>query len=240
MQKVESGMGFPDWHTAMYSLWLQRPLWIYCPGHTGVCGNERTNRLACTENMTSGLQLGRAEVLRGLRNILNMDRPEHHRGVEKGSGQYLCSTRQSLALFQGQPRGDCWETGRSPHGPFWAQWCYLELKLTLELNWKWRDKLLTQDECVSWYTMLTVDVCCICSFILIADLLWVENLLHPEHGHHYTDAIIITTIDNTVTIIHDFFSFFVGRLGVCFLWFEEVFLPQTKCDSGDAQIKYLG
>ena len=26
----------------------------------------------------AGLQLGRAEVLRGLRNFLNMDGPEHH------------------------------------------------------------------------------------------------------------------------------------------------------------------
>ena len=41
----------------------------------------------------SGLQLGRAEVFRGLRNFLTMDRSEHHsidqlkeRGVEKGSG----------------------------------------------------------------------------------------------------------------------------------------------------------
>ena len=49
-------------------------------------------RLANTADITSGLQLGRAEVLRGLRNFLNMDRPEHHsidhlkeRGLEKGS-----------------------------------------------------------------------------------------------------------------------------------------------------------
>ena len=42
-----------------------------------------------TADITSGLQLGRAEVLRGLRNFLNMDRQEHHdsdrlkeRGVE--------------------------------------------------------------------------------------------------------------------------------------------------------------
>ena len=69
--KLESGMGCPDWHTAMHSLWLQRLLWIYCPGHAGVCGNERAERLASTADMTSGLQLGRAEVLRGLRNFLN-------------------------------------------------------------------------------------------------------------------------------------------------------------------------
>ena len=34
----ESGMGCPDWHTAMHSLRLQRLLWIYCPGNTVVCG----------------------------------------------------------------------------------------------------------------------------------------------------------------------------------------------------------
>ena len=62
----------------------------------------------------SGLQLGRAEVLRGLRNFLNRDRPEHdsidrlkERGVEKGNippskvRNNLCSTRQMLALFRG-------------------------------------------------------------------------------------------------------------------------------------------
>ena len=65
LQKVESGMGCLDWHTAMHSLRQQRLLWIYCPGHAGVSGNERADRLASTAAITSGLQLGRAEVLRG-------------------------------------------------------------------------------------------------------------------------------------------------------------------------------
>ena len=78
LQKVESEMGCPNWRTAMHSLRLQRLLWIYYPGHAGVSGNERADRLASTADITSGLQLGRAEVLRGLRNFLNMDRPEHH------------------------------------------------------------------------------------------------------------------------------------------------------------------
>ena len=64
-------MGCPDWHTAMHSLRLQRLLWIYCPGQAGVSGNERADRLASTADITSGLQLGRAEVLRSLRNFLN-------------------------------------------------------------------------------------------------------------------------------------------------------------------------
>ena len=101
LQKVESGMGCPDWHTAMHSLRLQRILSIYCPGHSGVSGNKRADRLASTADIMSGLQLGRAEVLRGLRNFLNKDRPEHHsidhlkeRGVEKGRGRH--STLQDL------------------------------------------------------------------------------------------------------------------------------------------------
>ena len=53
---------------------------IYCPGHSRVTvsGNERADRLASIADITSGLQLGRAEVLRGLRNFLNTARPEHH------------------------------------------------------------------------------------------------------------------------------------------------------------------
>ena len=86
-------MSCPDRQEAMHSLRLHSLLWVYCPGHTGVGGNERADRLASTADITSDLQLGMAEVLRGLRNFLNMDRPEHHsnnrtkeRGAEKGSG----------------------------------------------------------------------------------------------------------------------------------------------------------
>ena len=106
LQKVESGMGCPDWHTAMHSLRLQRLLWFYCPGHAGVSGNERADRLASTADITSGLQLGRAEVLRGLRNFLSADKPEHQsidrlkeRGVEKGSGQHSTLQGRERSVF---------------------------------------------------------------------------------------------------------------------------------------------
>ena len=92
----------------MHSLRSQRLLWIYCPGHARVSGNEWADRLAGTADITSGLQLGRAEVLRGLRNFLNMDRPEHHnidhpkeRGVEKESGRYSTFRgREQSVLYQ--------------------------------------------------------------------------------------------------------------------------------------------
>ena len=103
LQKVESGMGCPDSHTAMHS--LQRLLWIYCPGHAGVSGNERADRLASTADITSGLQLGRAEVLRGYRNFLSIDRPEHHstdrlkERVEKGSGRHFTLQDRERSVF---------------------------------------------------------------------------------------------------------------------------------------------
>ena len=42
LQKIKSGMGFPDWHTALQCLQMQRLLWICCPGQAGVSGNKRT------------------------------------------------------------------------------------------------------------------------------------------------------------------------------------------------------
>ena len=93
-------------YTAMHSLRLQRLLWIYCPGHPGVSGNERAGRLASTADITSGLQLGRAEVIRDLRNFLNTDRPMHHstdrlkeRGVEKGSGRHSTLQGRERSVF---------------------------------------------------------------------------------------------------------------------------------------------
>ena len=92
---------------AMHSLRIQSLQWIYCPGHAGVSGNERPDRLASTADMTYGLQLGRAEVLRGLRNFLNMDRPEHHntdrlkeRRVDKGSGRHSIRQGRERSVFK--------------------------------------------------------------------------------------------------------------------------------------------
>ena len=106
LQKVKSGMSCPDWHKAMHSLRLQRLSWIYCPGHTGVSGNEQADRLASTADITSGLQLGRTEVLRGLRNFLNTDRPEHHsinrlkeRRVERRSGRHSALQSREQTVF---------------------------------------------------------------------------------------------------------------------------------------------
>ena len=57
-------------------------------------GDPDPDRLASTANITTGVQLHKAEVLSGLRNCLDKDRPNHYsisrlerRGVEKASGR---------------------------------------------------------------------------------------------------------------------------------------------------------
>ena len=76
----------------MVDIHLQKLLWVYCPGHAGVKGNDRADRLAGKATLTSGLFLGRSEVLRSLRHYLRAQSQGHHtiarleeRGTERGS-----------------------------------------------------------------------------------------------------------------------------------------------------------
>ena len=94
LQQVKSGMGSPDWNVSMVNIHLQKLLWVYCPGHAGVKGNDRTDRLVGKATLTSGLLLGRSEVLSSLRHYLRAQSQGHHtinrleeRGVERGSAR---------------------------------------------------------------------------------------------------------------------------------------------------------
>ena len=82
---------------------------VYCDGFLPITiAREqllRADRLSSTAD-TSRLQLGRAEVLRGFGNFLNMDRPDHHstdrlkeRGVEKGSGRHSTLQGRERSVF---------------------------------------------------------------------------------------------------------------------------------------------
>ena len=85
----------------------KRLMWICYPGHAGVSGNERADRLASTADITSSLHLGRAEVFGGWRNFLNMNRPEHHsidhqneRGWRKEAADIPPSKGRERAVFR--------------------------------------------------------------------------------------------------------------------------------------------
>ena len=96
---------------------LRKLLWVYYPGHSGVKGNDRTDRLAGKATLISGLLLGRSEVLRSLRDYLWAQSQEHHTvdrleeiGVERGNASHLLymdergpsSVRRTLEHFQRQ------------------------------------------------------------------------------------------------------------------------------------------
>ena len=60
---VKSGMGSPDWNMSTVDIHLPKRLLVYCPGHAGLKGNDRADRLAGKAALTSGLLLGKSEVL---------------------------------------------------------------------------------------------------------------------------------------------------------------------------------
>ena len=62
LPKISQGM----W--SMVDSHLRKLLWVYCPGHARVKGNDRADRLVGKATLTRGLLLGRSEVLRSLRH----------------------------------------------------------------------------------------------------------------------------------------------------------------------------
>ena len=92
LQKMKSGMGSPYWNVSTVDIHLRKLLWVYCPGHAGVKGNDRADSLPGKAAITSGLLLGRSEVLRSLKHNLRAQSQGHHtidrmedRSVERGS-----------------------------------------------------------------------------------------------------------------------------------------------------------
>ena len=70
LQKVKSGMESPVWNVSMVDIHLRKTAWVYCPAHAGVTGNDQTDRMIVKTNITSGLHLGRSEVLSRLRHYM--------------------------------------------------------------------------------------------------------------------------------------------------------------------------
>ena len=75
LQKVKSAMGSPDWNVSMVDIHLRKLLWVYCPGHAGVKGNDPADRLAGKATLTSGLLLERSEVFEELGALLAGAKP---------------------------------------------------------------------------------------------------------------------------------------------------------------------
>ena len=108
-------------------------LWMYCPGHARMKGNDWADRLVGKAIITCGLCLRRSHMLRSLRHYLCAQSQGHHiidhleeRGMEeealsdlpwKDKRRALSITR-TLELFQRHHWEDFRETGWSVYGLF--------------------------------------------------------------------------------------------------------------------------
>ena len=109
-------MGSPDCSVLMVNIHLRILLWVYCPGHARVKGNDRADRLAGKATLTSGLLLGRSEVLRSLRHYLLAQSQGHHtidrleeRGVERGSARRSSFDRTREGHRQSDEHWNCFK-----------------------------------------------------------------------------------------------------------------------------------
>ena len=119
LKKVKCGMESPVWNVSVVDIHLRKLLWVYCPGHAEVTGNDRQ---VGKTTIASGLHLGRSEVLRSLRHYMRAQNQGHHtidrleeRGVESGSARRSSSKgrdgtiviqNEQLNLFKGNNGGN--------------------------------------------------------------------------------------------------------------------------------------
>ena len=94
-----------DWNASLVNIHFRKLPWCTAPGHAGVKGNDRTDRLAGKASLTSSSLLGRSEVLRSSRHYLRAQSQGHHtidrleeRGVERGSARRSSSKGRERAI----------------------------------------------------------------------------------------------------------------------------------------------
>ena len=63
-------MGSPDWNLSVVDIHLWKLLWVYCPGHAVVKGNDKADIVVGKATLTSGLLLRKSQVLRSLKHYL--------------------------------------------------------------------------------------------------------------------------------------------------------------------------
>ena len=63
-------MLYADWKATIRESSLERVAWIFCPGHAGVTGNERADKLAGEAKVGGNLTLDPPTVLTAVRENL--------------------------------------------------------------------------------------------------------------------------------------------------------------------------
>ena len=68
LRKIESGLLRRQWVESLRKSVLTRLVFIFVPGHTGVRGNERADRLAESAIVGDGQAMDRADILNVIRD----------------------------------------------------------------------------------------------------------------------------------------------------------------------------
>ena len=136
---TKSGMGNPDWNVSVVDSHLRKLLWLYCPRHARVKGNDQADRLAGKASHASR-KIWSVEELETL-PAGTKPRTSHHQspGREVWKEEALdiflewtweshCQSNKDLGLFQ-RWFGETSEMGWSTYGLFQAH------RYHLELNW---------------------------------------------------------------------------------------------------------
>ena len=76
LQKIKKGLLYADWVTLISRSHLQSITWLFCPGHSGVLGNERADKLAGDAVIGDRMTLDPPLVLSTVRADLQSKRPE--------------------------------------------------------------------------------------------------------------------------------------------------------------------
>ena len=95
LEKIRGGSLYADWFATIQQSQMMRLQWIFCPGHAGVCGNERADKLAGSAAIEGGLTLDPPTVLSTVRDHLASSREDEsftkemlvEKGVKFGEGR---------------------------------------------------------------------------------------------------------------------------------------------------------
>ena len=109
LRKIEKRLLRSEWIEAIEQTSLRAIAWIFCPGHSGVQGNEEADKLAGTASAGADIPFDKAEILkileRSLRDEVEKEMEDHHAitrmqemGFGRGEGRRsrLCGRERRL------------------------------------------------------------------------------------------------------------------------------------------------
>ena len=98
LRRIEAGSLRAEWLAAIGSTAIMGIVWIFCPGHAGVKGNEKADQLAGNANIDENLKMDKAEVMKKLSEHLR------HQEIEEEEAHYAIERMREMGVKRGEGR----------------------------------------------------------------------------------------------------------------------------------------